>query len=208
VHPDPEGLRLRGDRIVLRFLTANDAESLLALHERNREFFRQFITTRPPDFHTLAAQQGEIERNLKGGEEGSRYSFGVFLAESGSDPATGSGTGRGQLRDTGELIGVVALTEVLRGPIQSCYIGYYLDKEHNGRGYATEAVRLAVAFAFDELKLHRLEAGVMPHNHASLRVLQKCGFRREGVARKSVEIDGVWQDHQMLAILAEDERPV
>jgi ribosomal-protein-alanine N-acetyltransferase len=184
-----DGLQLRGDRVFLRFLSSDDAEPLLSLHVRNREFFRRFITTRPPDFYTLAAQRQAIERDVKGREGGSRYSFGIFLTDSVT------------------LIGIVSLTELLRGPIQSCYIGYYLDQGQNGRGYGTEAVRLAVAYAFGELKLHRVEAGVMPHNLASMRVLEKCGFRKEGIARKSVEIDGVWQDHQILAIIAEDIRP-
>lgn len=180
---------MRGDRIHIRAFKTEDAASLLALQERNREFFRRFMTTRAPDFYTINAQRRNIERDEKGRRDGNWYSFGIFLNE------------------TGGLIGTVALTEVMRGPLQSCFIGYCIDRDHNGNGYATEAVKLAVSFGFEELKLARIEAGVMPHNTASMRVLEKCGFVKEGVARKSVEIDGIRQDHQMLAILADDELP-
>lgn len=69
----------------------------------------------------------------------------------------------------------------------------------------TEAVRLTVDFGFKELKLHRIEAGVMPHNIRSMRVLENAGFHKEGIARKNVKINGVWQDHQVLAILNDEE---
>jgi ribosomal-protein-alanine N-acetyltransferase len=68
----------------------------------------------------------------------------------------------------------------------------------------TEAVRLVVRFAFEQLKLHRLEAGVMPHNLGSIRVLEKAGFHKEGIAKKNVKINGRWEDHQILAIINED----
>jgi [ribosomal protein S5]-alanine N-acetyltransferase len=67
----------------------------------------------------------------------------------------------------------------------------------------SEAVRLIVTYAFEELKLHRIEAGVMPHNAGSIKVLLKAGFHKEGIARKNVKIDGTWQDHQVLAIINE-----
>ncbi|WP_455383204.1 GNAT family N-acetyltransferase [Salinispira pacifica] len=180
---------MQRDGIFLRFLSLDDAEALFSLHVRNRDFFRPFITTRPPDFYTIEGQRRVIKRDATGREEGTWFSFGIFLEE------------------TGELIGNVSLTEVMHGPLQSCYIGYYLDAEQNGRGYATAAVKLALDFAFDELKLHRVEAGVMPHNSASMRVLEKCGFQKEGIARRCVEIDGQFRDHQILAVLADDPRP-
>jgi ribosomal-protein-alanine N-acetyltransferase len=123
-------------------------------------------------------------RTWKLRKEGQSYSFGIFL------------------KATDELIGNVTLSEVLPVPhLRSGYIGYYLDKEHNGKGYMTEVARLAVKFAFDELKLHRIEAGVMPHNIRSMRVLEKAGFEKEGIARKNVKINGKWEDHQVLALI-------
>lgn len=65
----------------------------------------------------------------------------------------------------------------------------------------TEAVTYAVGFAFKELGLHRIEAGVMPHNKASIRLLEKAGFEKEGIARENVRINGKWEDHQILSLI-------
>jgi ribosomal-protein-alanine N-acetyltransferase len=119
-------------------------------------------------------------------EEDRGYSFGIFR------------------KGGNELVGTVSLSMVARGALQKCMIGYSLDQFHNGCGYTTEAVKLAVRYAFEELKLHRVEAGVMPENIGSLRVLEKAGFQKEGIERKGVEINGQWQDHQILSILSED----
>ncbi|MEB8723247.1 GNAT family protein, partial [Bacillus cereus] len=81
------------------------------------------------------------------------------------------------------------------------YTGFTLDKEHNAKGYATEALQLVVDFAFRELKLHRIEAGAMLDNIASIRVLEKVGFKKEGIAKENIRINGKWTDHQILAII-------
>ncbi len=76
-----------------------------------------------------------------------------------------------------------------------------MDKEHNAKGYTTEALQLVVDFAFRELKLHRIEAGAMLDNIASIRVLEKVGFKKEGIAKGNIRINGKWTDHQILAII-------
>lgn len=86
-------------------------------------------------------------------------------------------------------------------PYHSCWLGYYLDREHNGHGYTTEAVRLAVKYTFQVLGFHRIEAGVMPHNTGSIRILQKAGFHSEGLNKKNVLINGRWEDHLHFAIV-------
>lgn len=80
-----------------------------------------------------------------------------------------------------------------------------MDKAYNGRGYTTEAVRLVVDYAFQVLKLHRIEAGVMPRNTRSIRVLEKSGFEKEGLSRKNVLINGKWEDHLHFAIVNPDD---
>lgn len=176
-----------GQDIYIRIWELRDAEAKLELHIRNKEFFQDYSPKREEEFYTLEEQKKRIEERINESKQGVDYSFGIFL------------------KDTDELIGNVTLSEVLRGALQSCYIGYMLDQRHNGKGYMTEAVRLAVDFGFKELKLHRIEAGVMPHNVRSMRVLEKAGFQKEGIARKNVKINGVWQDHQVLAIVNDEE---
>jgi [ribosomal protein S5]-alanine N-acetyltransferase len=179
-------MKIIGNNIYIRLLEISDAEAVLQLHTRNAEFFIAYTTSRKEDFYTLEAQVKIIEDGIRQRENDLKYAFGIFLIE------------------TDELIGNVTLAEVLRGPLQSCFIGYYIDQNQNGKGYMTEAVRLTVDFGFNELKLHRIEAGVMPHNIRSMRVLEKAGFHKEGIARKNVNINGKWEDHQVLAIIAEE----
>jgi [ribosomal protein S5]-alanine N-acetyltransferase len=175
-------------RIALRFLEESDAEVLLHLHLRNRSFFERYSVTRDDSFYTLDSRKEAIRQQQMLREQDVSYSFGIFL------------------RETGELIGDIALTEIQRANLQSCWLGYLLDEQHNGKGYMTEAVRWVVGYAFDELTLHRIEAGVMPKNPASMRVLEKVGFRKEGLARKNVNINGQWEDHWTFAILSGEHR--
>lgn len=179
-------MKLVGEKIYIRLSEISDAEAYVKLHTNNREFFQSYAPKRNEDYFTVETQKKIIEDNIEQSENDTKYSFGIFLKE------------------TDELIGNIALTEVLRGPLQSCYVGYYLDERCNGKGYMTEAVKLVVDYAFKELVLHRIEAGVMPHNLRSMKVLEKAGFHKEGIAKKNVMINGVWQDHQVLAIVAED----
>jgi ribosomal-protein-alanine N-acetyltransferase len=94
-----------------------------------------------------------------------------------------------------EPVGWVGLSNVVRGPMQSAIVSYWVDEAHNGRGLCTEAVGDVVEFAFGELALHRLEAGTLPDNFASQRVLEKNGFERYGLAKRYLLIAGEWRDH-------------
>ncbi|SEN46450.1 GNAT family N-acetyltransferase [Lihuaxuella thermophila] len=180
-------MKLRGQNVFLKFLELSDAEALLRLELKNRDFFQRYTALRDDDFYTLEGQRDRIRKNNELKNLDRLYSFGIYLLE------------------TGELIGNITLSEVVRGALQSGWIGYALDQDHNGKGYMTEAVRLVVSYAFDVLRLHRIEAGVMPHNLASIKVLEKAGFHQEGIAKKNVKINGRWEDHQILAIINEKE---
>lgn len=83
------------------------------------------------------------------------------------------------MKERDELIGRIALMGIARGPFQNAYLGYFIDEQHNGKGYATASVQMCVNKAFNELGLHRIQAGVIPKNSASIRVLEKSDFRHE-----------------------------
>jgi ribosomal-protein-alanine N-acetyltransferase len=102
------------------------------------------------------------------------------------------------------VIGRIALGGVLRGAFQNAYLGYWIDAEHQGRGLITEAVQAATAFALSSAGLHRVQAAVMPPNVASQRVLEKSGFRREGLAVRYLCIAGEWEDHVIYALTSEE----
>lgn len=106
------------------------------------------------------------------------------------------------LRETATrtLIGGVNLNHVCRGAAQYASLGYWLDQGHQGHGYMTEGLRLAIDFAFSTLRLHRLNAAVLPHNTRSKNVLTKLGFSEEGRARAYLQINGVWEDHVLYGL--------
>jgi ribosomal-protein-alanine N-acetyltransferase len=163
---------------VIRLLGPGDEHELAALYRANREFLRPFEPRRPDDFFTAAAQRRRIDR-------------------------IGDDLWRWAIEADGRMVGMIALADVVREPLQLGNVGYFVAREHNGRGLATRAVADVVQFAFGEAGLHRLEAGTLPDNHASQRVLEKNGFARFGLARKLLQIDGQWRDHVLFELVNE-----
>jgi ribosomal-protein-alanine N-acetyltransferase len=104
------------------------------------------------------------------------------------------------------LVGGITLCNVRRGVTQSCTLGYWVGAAHARQGFMTAAVRAVVPFVFDSLELHRLEAACLPENTASMRLLERVGFKREGLARRYLRINGDWRDHVLYALLETDSR--
>ncbi|ALP36675.1 acetyltransferase [Paenibacillus sp. IHB B 3084] len=172
--------------ILLRPFSLADSEALLALRLTNRESHAPYEPLHGDSFFTLEEQEEYIRQKLRQAEEDRGYSFGIFLLEDE------------------RLIGYVSISNLVRGMGQFADIGYMMDQHEQGKGHMTAALKLAIQFAFRALSLHRLQAGTLLHNERSQRVLQKCGFQPEGIARKLVQIQGTWQDHRMFGLLAED----
>ena len=107
----------------------------------------------------------------------------------------------------GRLAGHVMVGNVVREPLLSGYVGYWCDAGLACRGVTTAAVALVVDHCFGPVGLHRLEATVRPENAASLRVLEKLGFREEGLFRRYLDVDGAWRDHLCYALTVEDLPP-
>lgn len=112
-----------------------------------------------------------------------------------------------RLRESGELVGVINLSEIVRGIFRSAYMGYYAFEPLAGRGLMKLGMTLVIARAFRDLKLHRLEANIQPENSASIRLVERLGFRREGLSPRYLKINGRWRDHERWALLAEEWRP-
>jgi ribosomal-protein-alanine N-acetyltransferase len=172
--------------VELRLPEPEDADSFLGLVVRNRDHFRPYEPRRPPAYFTLAGQRDQIAAARRQAQLGERFEFGVWE------------------REANGLVGRISLGGISRGALQNAYLGYGIDIARGGRGYATQAVTLAVRVAFDDLGLHRVQAAVVPENKASARVLEKCGFREEGLARRYLFLDGQWKDHRMFALTPED----
>lgn len=178
-------MKLSSKQIYLRRLQAGDVKSLLALRLRNRQFLQPFEPLNSDSHYTIEAQEMILERVHLDWENQSGYGFGVFLNANHC------------------LIGRVNLSNVVLGTWESCTIGYYLDEEFNGRGLTTEAVCLAVKFAFEIASLHRVQGAVMPRNIGSNRVLEKVGFRYEGFSEYYLKINGNWEHHNIYSITRE-----
>jgi ribosomal-protein-alanine N-acetyltransferase len=99
----------------------------------------------------------------------------------------------------GALVGGATLSNIRRGSSQAASLGYWMGAPYAGRGYMRDAVATLLPVAFGPLRLHRIEAATMLTNAASIRVLESCGFEREGLARSYLKINGRWEDHLLYA---------
>lgn len=165
-------------------LVVADAEEMVEALVRNRDFLRPFEPLRPESDFTLEGQRAALAELERGRALDAVYAFAVRAGDA--------------------LVGRVTLSQVFRKAFSNCYLGYWVGQEHNGRGYATAAVRLAADHALGPLGLHRVQANVMTKNPRSARVLEKNGFRREGLALNYLQIAGRWEDHHMYALTVED----
>ncbi|NUO60667.1 MAG: GNAT family N-acetyltransferase [Hamadaea sp.] len=164
-----------------------DAAELSRLYTENREFLRPFEPVRDETFFTKDGQEARLavgEAARAAGIEDRR----VITSQA-----------------TGEILGMISLTAIERGPVQGAHLGYWVAQAANGRGVASAAVAAVLDLAFGELDLHRLEAGTLLHNAGSQKVLRRNGFEEIGVARRYLKIDGKWQDHLLFQRLADDE---
>jgi ribosomal-protein-alanine N-acetyltransferase len=169
---------------VLRRLEISDAADLLELRRRNRDHFQPTEPLRGDDWFTLERQREELAAEVEARAQGRHLSFGVFAG--------------------GALVGRVSLTSIVRGAFRNAYLGYAVDRDRAGRGIGTAAVGEAIAIAW-AAGLHRVQAAVSPDNAASRRVLEKVGFRREGLAQRYLLLAGRWTDQELWAITVEDE---
>lgn len=104
----------------------------------------------------------------------------------------------------GVVLGQASLGEIIRGPLQQAFLGYWIAREHARQGLMREALPLVLRVAFSELRLHRVEANIQPHNTASIALARSVGFRREGFSPGYLQIQGVWSDHERWAMLADE----
>lgn len=186
----PLTTRLETSRLLLRPPTRDDLQTLRELTARNADHLRPWSPASPPHRNPLAPTElrAQIERQREEWLKDRTY---AFLIEH---------------RDKHTLIGRMTLSQVVRGPLQGANLGYWIDREYQGNGLMTEAALKIVQFAFSSLQLHRIQAGTLPHNLASQKVLQKVGFRREGYAKNYLNIAGRWQDHILFALTIEDQK--
>lgn len=171
-------LQIKGSRVILRFPTIKDAEEFIASSKASKKFHRNLVNP--------AKDREKFKNYIKGNETKENKLF-LICQNNG-----------------GTILGVTDLSQIFYGGFKNAYLGYYLFEKYVGRGYMTEAIRLTLKIAFQNLRLHRLEANIQPHNLASISVVKRCGFTNEGMSRKYLKIGGKWCDHERWAIIKED----
>jgi ribosomal-protein-alanine N-acetyltransferase len=172
---------IAGDGVTLRTPQMADHADWAALRETSRDFLTPWEPTWPADDLTRSSFRRRIRRYAEDLRSDQGY---AFLIARNSDNA---------------LVGGLTLANIRRGVAQAGSLGYWMGLPYVRQGYMTAAVRTIIPFAFDTLRLHRLEAACIPTNIGSIRLLENTGFVREGYAREYLCINGTWQDHLLYA---------
>jgi len=173
--------RISKSRVFIRPPSPSDCDAFLAAVRRSRTMHRNWIS---PKAKTRAA----FAKYLKKFETGPHHGFLVIH------------------RETGDIVGVININDVIRGNFQSASVGYYAFVPHAGRGLMREGLLLVLRHAFRKLKLHRIEANIQQTNRPSQALAKKCGFVREGFSRRLTKVCGRWKDHERWGVLTEDFR--
>lgn len=177
---------ISGSGVTLRLPQNTDYAAWTALREQSRGFLAPWEPTWPVDDLTRTAFRRRIRRYTEDQRNDLAYAFLVFRE---SDHV---------------LVGGLTLANIRRGVAQAGSIGYWVGAPFARQGFMTAALRALIPFSFSTLRLHRLEAACIPSNAASIGLLEKTGFKREGYAREYLCINGIWQDHLLYARLRDD----
>jgi ribosomal-protein-alanine N-acetyltransferase len=161
--------------VEVRLVRDDDAAALTAVLLANREFMAPWEPTRDASYFTEQHQQNELTLARRRFEESLALPC-VIVYE-------------------GKIVGRINLNNIVHGVFRSADLGYWVSQEYNGRGVATAAVAAVERRAFDDLGLHRIQAGTLVHNLGSQQVLLRNGFTRIGLAPAYLRIAGRWQDH-------------
>jgi [ribosomal protein S5]-alanine N-acetyltransferase len=171
-------------RLIVRLATDEDAPKILRYYSKNQAYLAPFEPHRSQHFYTEQFWREQVEKNLI--EFNYKQSLRLFLFPQ-SQPE--------------KIIGTANFTQFVYGAFQNCYLGYSIAEIEQGKGYMSEALRVAIAYVFEELHLHRISANYMPHNQRSGRLLKRLGFTVEGYARDYLLINGEWQDHILTSLI-------
>jgi ribosomal-protein-alanine N-acetyltransferase len=181
-------IRLETERMTLRPPVHGDYREWAALREAGREFLTPWEPTWNADHLSRKAFTNRVywaNRAIA-----NETDIPLFLTR----------------REDGVLLGAITLSNIRRGPNQAGTTGYWVGQAHAREGYMREAVSAVVHYAFETLDLSRMEAGCLPENTPSRRLLEKCGYKYEGVAQSYLQINGRWRNHVLYANLRHDRR--
>ena len=176
-------IRLTTPRLSLELMAPPHATMLAEFFRRNEKHLRSWDPPRPRSITQASFWEGEAARAAEDYRDGGVARWIAFTRN-----------------DRHRIIGRANYTQIVRGPFQSCMLGYAIDRSHEGHGLMYEVLQATLAHAFEVLRLHRVQANYMPENHRSARLLERLGFRVEGLARDYLYINGAWRDHVLSAL--------
>lgn len=171
------------ERLKLKILTEAETELQLDFVIRNKAFFKKTEPLRTKEYFTFAYQSKFLRENYFETQNRTRLTYWLFK------------------KDDPKIIGYICFSNIIYGNFKSCFLSYKLDKDEIAKGYMFEALKTAIKIVFKELKLHRIEANIMPWNKDSLILVKKLGFQEEGLAKKYLKINGKWEDHLHMVLL-------
>ena len=170
-----------GEQIYIRPPHRSDFLQWSALRDSSRAFLQPWEPVWASDELTRSSFRSRVIRARNDAKDGSSVVFFIFDKQNHT------------------LIGGITLGHIRYGVAMNGHIGYWMGEPHAGKGLMQDAVLTLVDYAFNTLRLHRLEAACIPGNERSIRVLEKTGFRREGLLKSYLKINGEWQDHLLFA---------
>ncbi|MFS4457693.1 GNAT family N-acetyltransferase [Bdellovibrio sp. HCB2-146] len=175
------------DRLIIRYFELHDYDNWMQAHSSMREPQNEWDETNWDESElTLKKYKEFLKKQTHLRAQDKFYEFGIFR------------------KDDGLLVGSAHLMDLSRGIFQNAYLGYRIYNTHWGQGYATEACKAALAIAFKDLNLHRVEAGIAPKNRRSIRVAKAIGMRKEGLSARRIFSNGKWVDLVLYAATSED----
>jgi [ribosomal protein S5]-alanine N-acetyltransferase len=174
---------LTTSRLTLEPMTADHAPLLAEFFRRNESHLQPWDPPRPRGITETGYWEAEGRRAAEDFRDGAVVRWLMF-----------------PLGGRRHIVGRINYTQIVRGPFQSCMLGYAIDRDLEGQGLMFEALQATLGHVFDVLRLHRVQANHLPQNHRSARLLQRLGFRIEGLARDYLYINGAWRDHVLTAL--------
>lgn len=181
-------VRIETERMTLRLPSHSDYQAWSSLRQQSRDFLLPWEPTWAPDHLSRKAFTNRVYWAQRANSGGTAMP--LFMIRRGD----------------GSVLGAVTVDNIRRGPAQAATIGYWIGAPYARQGYMTEALRAVIHHCFTALDLSRLESACLPENAASRGVLEKCGYKYEGVAQSYLQINGRWRNHVLYANLRHDRR--
>ena len=178
------------NRLFLRLANQDDICEIIKFYSENQKFFTPWHRHWAEDFLTESYWEKQVEKDFQGFKSDKSLKMWVF-----------------EKANPEYIVGNVNFDNFVRGAGQFCFLGYNLAEAQQGKGYMSEAVRVAIQYVFEELNLHRVMANYMPHNQRSGNLLKRLGFVVEGYARDYLFINGRWEDHIQTSLINRNWKP-